>query len=314
MNYSWKLGRICEIEICLHWSFLIVPVWIASASLAAGVGWESAGTTIVFVVAVFACVLLHELGHALAARRYGIATRDITLLPIGGLARLEDIPRHPYQELVIALAGPIMNVAIAGAIGLGILVGGIVPGKPAMLPSIDSFVVELAVANLVLAVFNLLPAFPMDGGRVLRALLAMFVSYRGATRIAAAVGQGLAICLVIAGLFGSWNLLLVGLFVFVAARSEAGALVPRTTKALPQEVADDHGPKVVLPSHARATDVARALYSKQNYFPVLQGCQVVGVISKGVLLKALANEQGDRLVVELVSEKNAATPLVTTDN
>jgi Zn-dependent protease len=311
MNYSWKLGRLCNIEIYLHWSFLIVPIWVVLTSLATGVGWESAGAMIVFVSAVFACVLSHELGHAIAARRYGIATRDITLLPIGGLARLDDIPRQPRQELAIALAGPAVNVAIAGVIGLAVLIGVVLPGRLAMMPSVSAFFVNLALANFALAVFNLLPAFPMDGGRVLRALLAMLISYRGATRIAAAVGQVLAVCLAIVGLFGNWNLLLVGLFVFVAARSEADSLTPQTTVEMPAKAVQENGPKVVLPSHARAIEVARALYAKQNYFPVLQDCKVVGVISKNALLSALANQQGDRMIVELMVEKTIATPRVT---
>jgi stage IV sporulation protein FB len=182
-----------------------------------------------------------------------------------------------------------------------------------MMPAVSSFFVNLALANFALAVFNLLPAFPMDGGRVLRALLAMFVSYRGATRIAASVGQGLAVCLAIVGLLGYWNLLLVGLFVFLAARNEADGLTSQKNMAIPGEAEHDHGPKVVLPSHVRAIEVARALYAKQNYFPVLQGCKVVGVISKSALLSALANQQGDRLIVELMVEKTIATPRVTID-
>ena len=124
MNYSWKLGRLCGIDIRLHWSFLIVPAWVASTSLAAGAGLASAVNATFFVLAIFGCVLLHEMGHALAARRYGIATRDITLLPIGGLARLEGMTESPRQELAIALAGPAVNVAIAGALWLGLLLRG----------------------------------------------------------------------------------------------------------------------------------------------------------------------------------------------
>ena len=124
MNYSWKLGRLCGVNIYLHWSFLIVPTWVALTSLAAGAALVPAVSAAFFVLAVFGCVVLHELGHALAGRRYGIATRDIMLLPIGGLARLEEMPRHPQQEMTIALAGPAVNFAIAGLLWLGLSIGG----------------------------------------------------------------------------------------------------------------------------------------------------------------------------------------------
>src|SRR5271165_3556256 len=203
MKYSWKLGRLCGIDVRLHWSFLIVPAWVGLTSFAAGATVASAVNAIFFVLAIFACVLLHELGHALAARRYGIATRDITLLPIGGLARLEGMTRSPRQELVIALAGPAVNVAIAGVLLLGFLLHGSMTLPLILAPVVGSFFAQLLIVNVSLAVFNMLPAFPMDGGRVLRAVLALFLSYERATRIAASVGQGLAVCLAVAGLLGN---------------------------------------------------------------------------------------------------------------
>ncbi len=190
MNYSWKLGRLWGIDVRLHWSFLIVPSWVALTSLTSGATFASAVSATLFVFAIFACVLLHEMGHALAARRYGIATRDITLLPIGGLARLEGMTRSPRQELVIALAGPAVNFAIAAGLWLGLLLDGNAAWSFTVGPIAASFLSRLLVVNLSLAVFNLLPAFPMDGGRVLRALLASCTSYEGATRIAARVGRG----------------------------------------------------------------------------------------------------------------------------
>ncbi|MGA2258065.1 MAG: site-2 protease family protein, partial [Thermoguttaceae bacterium] len=195
MNYSWKLGRLCGIDIRLHWSFLIVPAWVALTSLAAGATLASAVNATFFILTIFGCVLLHEMGHALAAGRYGIATRDITLLPIGGLARLEGMTRSPRQELVIALAGPAVNVTIAGASWLGLLLYGNLTGSFTLAPVVGSFLGQLLAVNLSLAVFNLLPAFPMDGGRVLRAVLASCISYERATQIAARLGQALAVCL-----------------------------------------------------------------------------------------------------------------------
>jgi Zn-dependent protease len=302
VKYSWTLGRLCGIDVYLHWSFLIVPAWVALTSLAAGASVVSAFHATFFVLAVFGCVLLHELGHALMARRYGIATRDITLLPIGGLARLETMPRRPIQELTIALAGPAVNLAIAGSIGLGLRIAG--ASHPlALAPAGGSFLTNLIGINLGLAIFNLLPAFPMDGGRVLRSLLAMWVSYRRATRIAAVVGQAMAFCLAMLGLMGSWNLLLVALFVFAAACSEADAVAGETKlEELPAGDGAAADAIVLLPAHARADEVGNVLFSHQYYFPVIQGGEVVGVLSKVTLLKALANAQGDRLVAELMTE------------
>jgi Zn-dependent protease len=230
MKGSWKLGEVAGIGVFVHWSFLILPILIAWPALANG-AVAAALSSVLFVLAVFGCVALHELGHALAARRYGIDTLDITLLPIGGLARLERMPRKPIQELVIALAGPAVNVAIAAAIFAGLHLAG---GIRAMLVSANivasPFLVQLMWANVALVLFNLLPAFPMDGGRVLRALLALRMPYLRATEIAAGIGQALAIVLGIIGFSagGMQMLMLVALFVFLAARSELQMVRART--------------------------------------------------------------------------------------
>ena len=230
MKGSWKLGEVAGIGVFVHWSFLILPALIAWPALANG-AVAAAVSSVLFVLAVFGCVALHELGHALAARRYGIDTQDITLLPIGGLARLERMPRKPIQELVIALAGPAVNVAIAAAIFAGLHLAG---GIRAMLVSANivasPFLVQLMWANVALVIFNLLPAFPMDGGRVLRALLALRMPYLRATEIAAGIGQALAIVLGIIGFSagGMHMLMFVALFVFLAARSEVQMVRART--------------------------------------------------------------------------------------
>jgi Zn-dependent protease len=175
---------------------------------------------VVFVFAVFGCVVLHELGHALMARQFRIGTHDITLYPIGGVASLTSIPSRPSQELAIALAGPAVNVAIAAALFAGAIMTGV--GGPTAIGSLigGSFLISLAWVNVALVAFNLLPAFPMDGGRVLRAFLAMRIPYVRATTIAARVGQAIAVLLALVGLFSSVTLVLVALFVFLAAQAE----------------------------------------------------------------------------------------------
>ena len=218
---SWKLGRLLGIDLALHWSFLLVPLWALLSSLAAGEAAATAIGTVIFVLIIFGCVLLHELGHALMARHFGIPTRRITLLPIGGLAQLERIPKKPMEELAVALAGPAVNVVIASSLIAGTLLsGGDPPG------SVDSLITgplvdRLVWVNVVLAVFNLVPAFPMDGGRVFRALLACVTTRVRATHIAAAVGQLLAIGFALLGLIANPMLIAIAIYIFVAARAEA---------------------------------------------------------------------------------------------
>jgi Zn-dependent protease len=218
---KWKLGDIAGIGVYLHWSFWILPAWILISTLSGGGGLFAALSAILFVFAVFGCVVLHEVGHALMARRYRIDTRDITLYPIGGVASLERMPSRPSQELAIALAGPAVNVVIAIALLGMILLAGIGPQASFLnLAGGGSFLANLMWVNVALVVFNLLPAFPMDGGRVLRAFLAMQLPYVTATTVAARVGQAIAVVLGLVGLFTGGMLLLVALFVFLAAQAE----------------------------------------------------------------------------------------------
>ncbi|TWU20282.1 putative zinc metalloprotease Rip3 [Novipirellula galeiformis] len=216
MMRAWHLGRLAGIDVRIHWTFLLVPLWVYFSSLAAGSGIASAALSVLFVLTIFACVLCHEYGHALMARYFGIPTRDITLLPIGGVASLQRMPRRPGQELAIALAGPAVNVGIAAVIFAGIVFLNPASGAVAL------FATQLAIVNVALVVFNMLPAFPMDGGRVLRSLLAMWMPYASATRIAATIGQITAMGFGLLGLItGNWILVLVAGFIFLAARGEA---------------------------------------------------------------------------------------------
>jgi Zn-dependent protease len=310
MNYSWKLGRLCGIDIRLHWSFLIVPAWVALSSLAAGATLATAVNATLFILAIFGCVLLHEMGHALAARCYGIATHDITLLPIGGLARLDGMTRSPRQEMMIALAGPAVNFAIAGALWLGLLHRFNLTLPAALSSIVAPLLAQLLFVNLSLGVFNLLPAFPMDGGRVVRAILASFLSYERATQIAARLGQGLALALAVIGLFGNLNvnLMLIAAFVFLAARSEANAAA--SAASAPGQAAANAmpAPILLLPAHARANDVTRALFAPQSNFPVVLDGEVVGIVPKAALLSALAKGDGYRPIAELMIDAHLQPP------
>jgi Zn-dependent protease len=227
MQSSWKLGTAFGIGIYVHWSFVLLPALVFFE------GWSAVGTAFavsqfVMMVAVCGCIVLHELGHALMARYFNIATRDITLYPIGGVARLEKMTTRPMEEIWIALAGPAVNFVIAGLLALMF-----VPlfGSPLALEhiydaSIQGFLQRLLVSNVFLALFNLLPAFPMDGGRVLRAIMAVFVDYVSATKIACYLGIGMAGLFIMGSttgflFFGAPPMLaLIGVFVIFAGLQE----------------------------------------------------------------------------------------------
>lgn len=211
MKWSWKLGRFAGIDAYVHASFLLLLGWAAWVSYAGAGTGVAALLGVVFLVGVFASVLLHELGHALTARRYGIETRRIDLLPIGGVAQLEGEPGSARQELAIALAGPAVNFVLATVL-FGVVT---VTGLP-----VYGLVGSLMVANLTLGLFNLVPAFPMDGGRVLRALLASRMDPYDATQMAVQIGKAVAVGMGVIGLFTNWWLMLVAAFVWFAASQE----------------------------------------------------------------------------------------------
>ncbi|MFB3131781.1 MAG: site-2 protease family protein [Rhodothermales bacterium] len=219
---TFKLGSFTGIGIYVHWtmSLLLGGVFVFYLYQGASVGGALAGLVVVGVL--FGCVILHELGHALTAKHFGIPTLDITMYPIGGVARLESMPKEPRQELLIAIAGPAVNLAIAAVLFVVVIATGR-PLTPSPFVEAEPNVLGMLMwMNLALVGFNMLPAFPMDGGRVLRAGLATKLSYKNATRIASYVGQGMA-CLFCFFAVWSFNpvLFFVGIFVFLAARQEA---------------------------------------------------------------------------------------------
>ena len=274
------------------------------STIAAGHGIAAAAASVLFVFAVFGCVVLHELGHALMARRFGIGTRDITLLPIGGLARLHRMPERPIQELAVALAGPAVNVVIAAFLFGVLILGGAAEGIFALSLAGASVLVNLMWANVILVLFNMLPAFPMDGGRVLRALLAMRFSYRRATELAAGLGQILAVCLGVLGMLtpGMAMLVVLAVFVFMAARAELAMVrmgrTGRPTASAPTSPL--HGPHY-LPAEARIEDAAKiVLFTPQYDFPVVYRDRMVGLLSRSELLRALSAGYGQMQVADMM--------------
>ncbi len=222
MKGSLSLGKISGIRVQIHWTFLLIIIWVAFLEMQKGSDLSTTLLTIAFVLVIFACVVLHEFGHALAARRYGIATRKITLLPIGGIASLERMPEDPKQELVVALAGPAVNVVIALILLVFLYPFPDYSDQMEQLQSISAgnFLFYLFVTNVMLVLFNAIPAFPMDGGRVLRALLAFRMDRVRATQIAANLGQVIAIMFFFLGFFYNFWLILIGVFVYFGASGE----------------------------------------------------------------------------------------------
>jgi len=303
MRGSWKIARVAGIGIFVHWTFLILPVLVGWHFYAERENRSDAVLGVALVLAVFACVALHELGHALTARQFGIATRDITLLPIGGVARLERMPERPLQELMVALAGPAVNVVIAIALAPIAWLESYFPLPFDLTPVGGSFSFAMITLNLFLAALNLLPAFPMDGGRVFRSLLALFLPYVKATGIAATLGQVMAGIFVLLGVFGngSFMLIVVGLFVFVAARAEYNLVRTQATLA-GLTVADVMLRRFrMLPAHATVADVVPTLVvSGQAAFPVVEADEMIGLVSKEKLLETLAGGHGRQSVGRLV--------------
>lgn len=314
MRWSLRIGRVAGISIFVHITFLLLPLWIGFSGYAVRKNWADAGLGVLFILVLFGIVVLHELSHALTARRFGIGTRDITLLPIGGVARLERLPEQPKQELLVALAGPAVNVCLAvllfAIVGAGSELEQVaqvgVPG--------NEFLVSLMWVNVALAVFNLIPAFPMDGGRVLRALLALRMSYARATNLAAGVGQTLALVFAFAGLasilFGHFGpisnpfLLLIGLFVWVGASQEAGLVQMRSAlQSVPVTqfmITDFH---TLSPGDSLAQAAEYLLGGWQRDFPVLENGKAVGLLTHGALVHGLAQNGQNALVRDVMLRK-----------
>ena len=306
MKWSWRLGAVAGIGIFVHWTFLLLIGWIVLLHVRRGAGAGAAIAGVALVLAVFGCVVLHELGHALTAKRFGIRTRDITLLPIGGVARLERMPDDPSQELWVALAGPAVNVVIAVALFISLRLTASLWSLSDAARVGGGLVSQLMWVNVVLVAFNLLPAFPMDGGRVLRALLARRLPYARATQIAATVGQGMAILFGIVGLFYNPMLMFIALFVYLGAQEEAHhAQVRSLLSGIPVRDAMMTRFTVLGENDTLAAAVRELLAGSQQDFPVVRGGLVVGVLPRQDLVRSLA-EQGQQARVGDVMRKDCS--------
>ncbi len=287
MRWSWSLGRVFGIDVRIHASFLLLVPYIAWRSVRSGVGMAGFVGSSLLVALLFVIVVLHELGHALAARRFGVGTRDIVLLPIGGVARLERMPERPSEELMVALAGPAVNFVLALVLiplthalygEAGFSVETLQSG--ALLPT-------MAVVNAMLGLFNLLPAFPLDGGRALRALLSMVISPVKATRFAAAVGKVMGAGLVFLGLVGNIFLVFIGVFVIFGAEAEKmSSELAAATAGLTVGDVVIRDVIVAAPQLSIAASAELLMTCFQREMPVVVGGRLLGLVHRNELLEA----------------------------
>ncbi len=321
MGGSFKLLTVRGIDIRIHVTFFLILLYAAITFGAGGRGLDGALFGVVAISLLFVCVVLHELGHSLTAQRYGIGVRDITLWPIGGVARLERIPDKPTQEFWIAIAGPAVNFVIVGVIfvvaqalarlQIGFDLGALERGMLRL--EAASLLAYLFSANLFLAVFNLIPAFPMDGGRILRALLATRLDYSRATAIAVAIGQNLAL---LAGLFGfltgQFFLVVIAIFVFMGAGSEGQLVqVKSVLEGLKVRQAFTRKTETLDPDDRLTRVVDLTLSSFQSDFPVCRAGELVGLLTKTDLIAALQQRGSNAFVVSVMRKD---FPTITLDD
>ncbi len=303
MKWSWKLGTFAGIAVYMHATFLLLLGWIAVSHWMQYQSLLPTLTGVAFILALFVCVVLHEYGHALTARRFGIGTKDITLLPIGGMARLERIPEKPNQEFWVALAGPAVNVVIAALLAAYLFLTGHFQPVPQIGLTHGVFLERVMFANLFLVGFNLIPAFPMDGGRVLRALLAKRMEYARATRIAAVVGQGLAFVLGFLGLFTNPFLVFIAFFVWIGAAQEA---TMAETKSILGSVSAKNAMilefRTLSPRDELSQAVKLVLNGWQQDFPVVDQGRVVGMLLRSDMIATLASGEVHVSVREAMRE------------
>jgi Zn-dependent protease len=302
VSWSLNIGKVAGTVVRLHMTFVLFLAWIFVSNYASS-GAATAWNSLLFVVLLFLCVLLHEFGHIFTARAFGVPTPYVTLLPIGGVAQLERIPEEPWEEFLIAIAGPTVNVVIAGALiafaHANPRAGAAMGIDDMQIPMVD----RLAALNLFLALFNLIPAFPMDGGRVLRAALASRIGFVRATERAASIGQFTAFVLGFIGLFHNPILVFVAIFVYLAAASEAHSVALRAvSRGVPVSQAMMRHFVTLQPETHIDEAVNVLLQTSQGTFPVVDGNgSFVGLLDRANILQSVKQAGPDARVAEAMT-------------
>lgn len=310
MKGSLNLGKIAGIGVKVHWTFMLLILWVVFLELTRGSNFESILWSIFFVLVLFACVVFHELGHALTARKFKIGTRQITLLPIGGVASLEAMPEDPKEEFMVAIAGPAVNVVIALALYLVVPMEEYLTQDPEMLEetmsaiNANNFLFYLFSANVMLVLFNLIPAFPMDGGRVFRALLSMKFDRVTATQMAARLGQIVAFFFFLIGLLYNPILILIAIFVFFGAQGE-NMMVQQLTLLRGHKVRDAMMTNIttVHPDEKLNDVIDIILTGTERDFIVVEHGEVRGILYQSDLMQAFKNKQADKKVEEVMDDE-----------
>jgi Zn-dependent protease len=320
MSASLNLGRYAGIKVQIHWTFWLLFLFIGFMVISNEGGVEDLLWNFLFIFALFFCVVLHEYGHALAARRYGIGTRSITLLPIGGVASLKDMPDDPKQEFIIAIAGPLVNVVIALLLYLVVPVDTFMVDDPELFEeqlsgiNASNFLFYLLMVNVVLVVFNMIPAFPMDGGRVFRAILSTRMSRVQATKTATALGKFLAMVFFLFGLFSNIILAVIAVFIYFGAHSE-NIMIQQISLLQGNDIRDAMITDftTLKPDETLQHAVDRILASTEQDFIVSANGEPLGILFMADLAQALREKSRETLIKDVMTEKfitlDAASPL-----
>ena len=297
MKGSLKLGKIAGIGLFVHWTFSLLILFIVYTNYKAGQNSIQILWSVLFILCIFLTVFMHELGHALTAKKFGIKTKDITLLPIGGVAQLERLPEKPSEELMVAFAGPMVNIILALLTSLFISLPNTSEEMVAELENgvnAGNFFLNFYLVNIILAFFNLIPAFPMDGGRVLRALLSYKLERHQATKIAARIGQALAIGFVLLGFYSNPFLIFIGIFVFMGAQIESeyteSKYMLKGYKV--RDVLMKQYPTIDY-NETLETAVKIMLDSQNKHFLVTENDIPMGTLNREQIIAALAKKEGE---------------------
>lgn len=304
MKHSLYIGKILGVGIYIHWTFIFLVAWIVFTGFRAGRGPGEILWTLGLITAVFACIVLHELAHATMAKRFKVVTTHITLLPIGGVAQLESMPENPKQEFLIAIVGPLVNVVVALTLTPLVNLHELLQTKSVAVLGPSNFLFSLIVINIWLAIFNLIPAFPMDGGRVLRAILAFRWGHVKATRVAALIGQLFGAAFIIAGFLYSPILIFIGAFIFLTAQYESS--VVDTVQFLHAYITKDvmmHDIPVIE-NNLSLKSAGQILLNTQNRnFVVMDRGRPVGTVTRDSIIRAVS-EKGEEITVQDIKDDN----------
>ena len=303
MRWSFKMGKVVGIDFRIHVTFFLLLIFIYFSALSKH-GPKMALIAVFFICAIFACVLIHEIGHSLLARRFGKEAKSITLLPIGGVATMEEMPEKPRQEIAMSIVGPLINLAIAGIRFLfvgqweGIRVLTMYPN------SANTFLTGLVSVSIILAIFNLIPAFPMDGGRVLRGILALKMDYIQATSLAVSIGQGVSLFFIFFGLFFNIWIALIGIFIYIGAGSEKHEVMLRTVlHKVPASAVMATNFQTLRPDESLSQALEHVYHGCQDDFPVIGKSGIQGILTRKDVLSSI-HEKGTQIPVSEVMDKD----------